>query len=65
MTFNVPKVTLTFIHCLLGNVAYENDDYCIECFRTSLSSILVIWFECRFLVTEVDGSNPGNSMLFP
>ena len=28
-------------------------------------SILVIWFECRFLVTEVDGSNPGNSMLFP
>ena len=27
-------------------------------------SILVVWFECRFLVTEVDGSNPGNSMLF-
>ena len=27
--------------------------------------ILVVWFECRFLVTEVDGSNPGNSMLFP
>ena len=22
-------------------------------------------FECRFLVAEVDGSNPGNSMLFP
>ena len=20
--------------------------------------ILVVWFECRFLVTEVDGSNP-------
>ena len=28
-------------------------------------SILVVWFECRFLVTEVDGLNPGNSMLFP
>ena len=28
-------------------------------------SILVAWFECRFLVTEVDGLNPGNSMLFP
>ena len=28
-------------------------------------SILVVWFECRFLVTEEDGSNPGNSMLFP
>ena len=28
-------------------------------------SILVVWFECRFLVTEVDGSNPVNSMLFP
>ena len=27
--------------------------------------ILVVWFECRFLVTEVDASNPGNSMLFP
>ena len=28
-------------------------------------STLVVWFECRFLATEVDGSNPGNSMLFP
>ena len=28
-------------------------------------SILVVWLECRFLETEVDGSNPGNSMLFP
>ena len=28
-------------------------------------SILVIWLECRFLDAEVDGSNPGNSMLFP
>ena len=28
-------------------------------------SILVIWIECRFLDTEVDGSNPGNIMLFP
>ena len=24
-----------------------------------LSSILVMWSECRFLDTEVDGSNPG------
>ena len=28
-------------------------------------SILVVWLECRFLDTEVDGSNPGSSMLFP
>ena len=27
--------------------------------------ILVVWLECRFLDAEVDGSNPGNSMLFP
>ena len=24
-----------------------------------------MWFECRFLDTEVDGSNPGISMLCP
>ena len=28
-------------------------------------SILVVWLECRFLDTEVDGSNPGNSVLCP
>ena len=28
-------------------------------------SILVVWLECRFLDTEVDGSNPGISMLCP
>ena len=33
-------------------------------FKTS-RSILVVWLECRFLDTEVDGSNPGNSMLCP
>ena len=27
--------------------------------------ILVNWLECRFLDTEVDGSNPGISMLCP
>ena len=27
--------------------------------------ILVLWLECRFLDTEVDGSNPGSIMLFP
>ena len=27
--------------------------------------ILVMWLECRFLDTEVDGSNPGISMLSP
>ena len=30
-----------------------------------MQNILVVWFECRFQVTDVDGSNPGNSMLFP
>ena len=30
-----------------------------------IRSILVVWLECRFLDTEVDGSNPGNSMLCP
>ena len=28
-------------------------------------SILVMWLECRFWDTEVDGSNPGISMLCP
>ena len=28
-------------------------------------SILVMWSGCRFLDTEVDASNPGNSMLCP
>ena len=28
-------------------------------------SILVVWLECRFLDTEVDGSNRGISMLCP
>ena len=30
-----------------------------------LRSILVVWLEFRFLDTEVDGSNPGISMLCP
>ena len=30
-----------------------------------LRSILVMWLECHFLYTEVDGSNPGTSMLCP
>ena len=30
-----------------------------------LWSILVKWLECRFLDTEVDGSNPGISVLCP
>ena len=29
------------------------------------TSILVVWLECRFQNTEVDSSNPGNSMLCP
>ena len=33
--------------------------------KQTQQSILVVWFECWFLVTEGDGSNPGNSMLFP
>ena len=30
-----------------------------------LKRILVMWLECRFLDTEVDGSNPSISMLCP
>ena len=30
----------------------------------SVVSILVMWLECRFLDTEVDGSIPGISMLY-
>ena len=30
-----------------------------------LWSILVMWLECRFLDTEIDGSNPDISMLCP
>ena len=29
------------------------------------TTVMVVWLECLFLDTEVDGSNPGNSMLFP
>ena len=32
---------------------------------TNYEIILVVWLECRFLDTGVDGSNHGNSMLFP
>ena len=28
-------------------------------------SILVVWLECRFLDTEVDGSDPGITILCP
>ena len=28
-------------------------------------SILVMWLECRFLDTEVDGLNPGINILCP
>ena len=34
-------------------------------FLLHIDSILVVLFECRFLATEVDGSNLGNSMLLP
>ena len=44
-----------FVYCIIDMLAIEN----------KVQSILVAWFECRFLDTEVDGSNPGNSMLFP
>ena len=40
----------------------------INCAERSVSlnrSILVMWLECRFLDTEVEGSNPGISMLCP
>ena len=30
-----------------------------------IRSILVVWLDFRFLDTEVDDSNPGNSMLCP
>ena len=29
------------------------------------TGIMVVWLECRFLDTEVDGSDPAISMLFP
>ena len=44
--------------------SYFNDIVALA-LRSPVRSILVVWFECRFLVTEVDGSNHGNSMLFP
>ena len=31
----------------------------------NINLVMVIWLECRFLDTEVDGSNPGISMLCP
>ena len=33
--------------------------------KKDVNTILVAWLECRFLVTEVDGSNPGKIMLIP
>ena len=46
---------------LSGEIACINQVIFCEC--VLFSSILVMWLECRFLVTEVDGSNPGISML--
>ena len=34
---------------------------CLKLMRT----ILIMWLECRFLDTEVDGSKPGICMLCP
>ena len=44
---------------LYGKLPFNNPHKPICCV------LLVVWLECRFLDTEVDGSNPGNSMLFP
>ena len=38
---------------------------CVFICKQAFRSILVVWLECRFLDTEVDGSIPGNSMLCP
>ena len=48
------KKTLFVSYLLMGEIRNE----------TIRRSILVVWPECQFLDTEVDGSNPGNSMLF-
>ena len=45
--------TLSTLNTL--NIFYDN---CM----LLLWGILVMWLECRFLDTEVDGSNPGISM---
>ena len=47
----------------MTHIAYL--DYELGISLSKYKSILVVWLECRFLVTEVDGLNPGNSMLFP
>ena len=47
---------------LEGNCSIRNIVY----MATELTmNILIVWFECRFLATKVNGSKPGNSMLFP
>ena len=43
---------------LFGGIAHKNHAF-------SFKSILVVLLECRFLVTEVGGLNPGISMLRP
>ena len=36
-----------------------------RCYHSLSNVLLDVWLECRFLDTEVDGSNPGISILCP
>ena len=55
---------LRFILSAYYNVFVNNIDFALDTCVVVLS-ILVVWLECRFLEKEVDGPNPGISMLCP
>ena len=46
-----------------GVYEWDNNEATQSFKQYQILSILVVWLECRFLDTEVDGSNPGISML--
>ena len=50
----------------LATAGNADDVFCLWMQHVNMArSILVVWLECLFLDTEVDGSNPGISMLCP
>ena len=53
-----------FLFLLIGNMKLINS-LIFFLKQLQVRSILVMWLKCRFLDTEVDGSNPGIGMLYP
>ena len=54
-----------WIEQMMKSLAYRYKSLLLKFIELCNWSILVMWLECWFLDTEVDGSNPGISMLCP